>query len=51
MLEDAKIERLLVRLDAPGNSMFFLDTYPSHEIGLDRERRTSVSQRKSCLWG
>lgn len=47
MLEDAKIEGLLVRLDAPGNSMFFFDTDPSHEIGLDmgeKNRRQSAQE-------
>lgn len=39
MLEDAEIERLLVRLDAPGNSVIGLDRDPADEVRLLRASR------------
>jgi hypothetical protein len=35
MLEDAEIERLFVRLDAPGDGVVALDVDPPDEVGLE----------------
>lgn len=35
MLEDPEIERLLMRLNAPGDSMTGFDGDPADEVGLE----------------
>ncbi len=45
MLEDAKVEGFLVRLDAPGDGMVGLDIDPSDEVGLSGRIHISMCDR------
>lgn len=53
MLEDAKVDGALVRLDAPGDGVLALDVDPAHEIGLSEDFMSAcwLSCYGTCLPG
>lgn len=43
MLEDAKVERLPMRLNAPGDSMTRFNINPTNKVGLEKPREKTVT--------